>query len=86
MYYQFHCTTKIFETVLKGPRMTAMFKEDNLFFYNSNCTKSTNETQEIEFISDCNDRRDKMFNDIILYSYIIQKVATFLIGIDEVSK
>ena len=63
-----------------------MFKEDNLFFYNSNCTKSTNETQEIEFISDCTNRRDKMFNDIILYSYIIQKVATFLIGIGGVLK
>ena len=41
-------------------------------------------TKEIEFISECMDTRDKMFNDIILYSYIIQKVATFLIGIAKV--
>ena len=67
-----------------------MFKEDQLFFDNPNCTKSLNETyvidtQENDFINHCIDKRDKMFNDIILYSYVIQKVATFLIGIGWLS-
>ena len=65
-----------------------MFKEDRLFFHNPNCTKSlneTNDTQETDFINNCIDKRDKMFNDIILYSYVIQKVATFLVGIGSLS-
>ena len=30
---------------------------------------------------DCIKRRDKMFNDIMLYSFVISKVGTFLVGI-----
>ena len=70
-----------------------MFKEDGLFFHNPNCTKSfndTNDTEKSDFISDfitnCIERRDKMFNDIILYSYVVQNINTFLIGIGWFSK
>ena len=70
-----------------------MFKEDKLFLHNPNCTKSfndTNDTPESHFIGDfiahCIERRDKMFNDIVLYSYVIQNVSTFLIGIEGFSK
>ena len=70
-----------------------MFKEDGLFFHNQNCTKSFNDTNDTEksdfmsdFITNCIERRDKMFNDIVLYSYIIQNVSTFLIGIEGFAK
>ena len=70
-----------------------MFKEDKLFFHNPNCTKSFNETNNTpksdfmsDLIADCIERRDKMFNDIVLYSYIIQNVSTFLIGVGGFSK
>ena len=61
-----------------------MFKEDQLFFHTQNCTRAINKTydpQETDFIIDCIDKRDEMFNSISLYSYVIQKVVMFLIGI-----
>ena len=41
----------------------------------------TTETGEIEFRSDCLNRRDKMFNDVAIYSFVISKIATFLVGL-----
>ena len=46
-----------------------------------NGTKTFTESQKNGLAIDCIKRRDKMFNDIILYSFVISKIGTFLVGI-----
>ena len=56
--------------------MTAMFKDDDLFYHNENCTIETNLT----LIKECDDKRDKFFNDIYLYSNVAYNVMCFVMG------
>ena len=56
--------------------MTAMFKDDNLFYHNESCTTETNLT----VLKDCDDQRDKFFNDIYLYSNVAYNVMCFVMG------
>ena len=46
-----------------------------------NGTKLFTGTQNNDFMFDCIKRRDKMFNDIMLYSFVISKIGTFVVGI-----